>query len=246
MTLATIPGIIFAIFITLLSWVGVAYLIYQAYCSPVITPEAKTADAARWLRETPGSLVGTISEINIYPIKSCAQVPLEESQVYPSGLGGDRSLMIITAADNNFLTQREDPRLSLISATYQETSPGAPTQPESTNLVLAVPDGEKHTVKLSTTDAKLERRTATIWEEPVSVVDQGDAAAAFLSKFLDKEVRLVQIAESRSPSKKFAVGFENGLSDGFPFLVITEASLDALNKTIKVVESPYPSSHPEF
>ena len=67
------------------------------------------------------------------------------------------------------------------------------------------------------------------------MVDQGDAAAEFISAIAEREVRLVCLAPGvqRPTSKKFAVGFESGHADGFPFMTLSEASLASLNGMLK-------------
>jgi len=57
----------------------------------------------------------------------------------------------------------------------------------------------------------------------------------WLSSFLNVEVRLVCLAagQDRYTQKEFADGFSTGLTDGFPFHVFAQASLDAVNSKLK-------------
>lgn len=95
------------------------------------------------------------------------------------------------------------------------------------------------------------RYLAGLWEDTVEVADVGDDAAEFVASIVGKDdpsfkdVRVVSILESsmRKVSEKYCpdaarVGFfselpQGGLTDGFPLLVATEASLELLNKKLK-------------
>ena len=95
-------GIIFATVVTIASWILIGWLIYREAYGAVATPEPRTFEGAKWLREEcPGHEVGTISEINLYPVKGAAQVSVQEAKVEATGFEGDRRCMCITASDNN-------------------------------------------------------------------------------------------------------------------------------------------------
>jgi len=54
-----------------------------------------------------------LSEINIYPIKSCHGISLTEAAIRQRGLECDRRWVIVDR-DGNFLTQRKWPRMALV------------------------------------------------------------------------------------------------------------------------------------
>src|SRR5580698_4503133 len=68
-----------------------------------------------------------ISDLFVYPVKSCAGVRVEDVAIVPTGFEFDRNWMVVDA-DGMFVTQREHPKLALV-------------QPEFANggLVLAAP-----------------------------------------------------------------------------------------------------------
>jgi uncharacterized protein YcbX len=55
----------------------------------------------------------TITQLNVYPVKSCRGVALSEALLTKEGLENDRQWMIV-APSGQFLTQRELPPLALI------------------------------------------------------------------------------------------------------------------------------------
>ncbi len=79
------------------------------------------------------------------------------------------------------------------------------------------------------------RRVAvSIWKDDgVGAVDQGDAAADWFSAVLGRSVRLVRFADDfvRQVDQRYAPRETDqvGFADGYPFLIISEASLADLN-----------------
>ena len=55
----------------------------------------------------------TISDLFVYPVKSCAGVRMKEVSIVPTGFEFDRNWMVVDA-DGNFVTQREHPTLALV------------------------------------------------------------------------------------------------------------------------------------
>ena len=60
----------------------------------------------------------TISSLIYYPIKACRGFEVDTTQVERMGLQHDRRMMIVTP-DGGFLTQREYPRLALVTSEDQ-------------------------------------------------------------------------------------------------------------------------------
>lgn len=166
-----------------------------------------------------------VSELYSYPIKSCRGLALESALITRRGLEHDRLLMLVDQA-GMFLTQRELPRMALI-------------EPQ----LLSSEDGEQLTLRgpqLPPLDLTISqagpRRTVTVWRSRCQAVDQGDAASDWLSTFLGTTVRLVRIADNfrRPVSADYAVTptDETGFADGYPLLLIGQASSDDLNRRL--------------
>ncbi len=167
----------------------------------------------------------TLSEIMIYPVKSLRGVGATEAAVEPRGLRGDRRWMVVDAADR-FVTQRALPRMVLIEAMAREGG-----------LDLAAPGMPPLHVAPTATGRG---RQVTIWRDTVAAHDGGDEAAAWLSAFLGRPCRLVQLPESTERGVNPAYGQPGDIvsfADGYPFLLIGQASLDDLNARLA---SPLP------
>jgi uncharacterized protein YcbX len=165
-----------------------------------------------------------LSAITLYPIKSCAGMPVRTATLTRAGLTvgavSDREWMVVDAA-GHFLTQREHPRMALIVPQLEEEAlsvraPGmAPL-----DIALAWP--------LAAPGAMVQ-----VWDDRVMAFDCGDVCAAWFSTALGVPCRLVRFdpACSRLASATWtgAVAAPTRFADGFPLLVIGSASLHDLN-----------------
>jgi uncharacterized protein YcbX len=161
----------------------------------------------------------SVASLFVYPVKSCRGVAQPVAQMTPRGIAHDREWLIVDES-GRFITQREVPRLALI----------VPALSGGT-LALAAPGLE---VAIATDDDRDGSRiTVTVWRDTLSAIDQGDAAAAALSGWLDRPVRLVRFdpAVQRLCNPEFAGsgGAHHSFADGYPVLVASEASLADLN-----------------
>jgi len=88
-------------------------------------------------------------------------------------------------------------------------------------------------VPLPGNDAEL--RGVTIWRDTLRVPDAGDEAGAWLSEFIGKPTRLVQVPLERARTTEAGYGKDDdkvGFADGYPLLLIGQASLDDLSQRI--------------
>jgi len=159
----------------------------------------------------------TLSALTIYPVKSCAGIPLQRARLDRFGLEGDRRWMLVDAA-GRFITQREHAGLALIRTRWDGTS-----------LTLAR-GAEQCLVALPGEQALL--RSVSVWGDSVVARDAGDHAARWLQAHAGLACRLVFMPEAtrREVDKRYARRGETvGFADGFPLLLISQASLDDLN-----------------
>ncbi|OWM83853.1 hypothetical protein CDL15_Pgr004284 [Punica granatum] len=76
----------------------------------------------------------------------------------------------------------------------------------------------------------------SVWEWSGSALDEGEEAAKWFSDYLGKPSRLVRFnadSQTRPVDAKYAPGHKTMFSDGYPFLLISQGSLDALNELLK-------------
>jgi uncharacterized protein YcbX len=163
-----------------------------------------------------------LSNLTYYPIKACRGFDVTESRVERMGLADDRRMMVVTS-DGEFLTQREHPKLALITPTLKNDS-----------VTLSAPnfDSLQFEIQKSGTPTQV-----NIWKSKgVSAIDQGDQTAGWLSEWLGASVRLVHVNERvrRKLNPDYAISDEDhtGFADGYPILVISEESLADLNSRL--------------
>ena len=166
-----------------------------------------------------------IKSLHLYPVKSLGGISVPTIEVDSLGLLWDRRYMVVDGNTSRFMSQRSTPRMALIS-----------TSISAARLQLTVPSGAFISIGHSGSDGP--SRTATVWNDDVSVSDCGDDAAFFLSDALQKNCRLVRLGSNyhrpvrtkTSPRRDTALLPRNvGFADAFPVLIVSEASLASLN-----------------
>ena len=163
----------------------------------------------------------SISGLYIYPVKSCRGIALDEAEVGPTGFVHDRQWLVVDS-HGTFMTQRDWPALAQITAAISAdglrlSADGMPT------IVLPWHAGAE-TVK-----------TVTIWRDRCAAVTAGPQAAEWFSDFLETPSQLVRMPAStfRQVERAFAQeGDQVAFADGYPFLLISQASLDELNRRL--------------
>ena len=161
-----------------------------------------------------------VSELAIYPVKSLGQIVMDTVQVGRFGFELDRRWMVV-GGDGHMVTQRKKPRMCLIQPRISEN-----------NLWLYAPDMPDIEVLYSPDSS---RRPVTVWEDQCMALDCGDEVAEWLSRFLDMKCRLVFFPEDeiRQVDPAYAEpGDRTAFSDGFPVLLISQASLNDLNRRL--------------
>lgn len=169
----------------------------------------------------------TLSEINVYPIKSLAGISLQSSEVEERGLKYDRRWVLVDQT-NTFITQREYPEMSLLKVSIEND--GLQLKHKTKNVEpLFIPFKFEHN----------EKSNVVIWDDTVPGEFYNSQIDEWFSDMLDLKCKLVKMPEStkRSVNKKYVNNKIVSFADGYPFLIIGQASLDDLNSRL---ENPLP------
>lgn len=169
----------------------------------------------------------TLSSLIYYPIKACRGFEVESARVERMGLQHDRRMMVVTPG-GGFLTQREHPRLALVTPKLTDGT-----------LELSAPNFDSIRLGVQTNGTPM---PVHVWKSTgVQAIDQGEEAAAWFSDWLGTPVRLVHIADGyrRRINESYAVHPDDhtGFADGYPILLTSEEGLQGLNSRL---ESPVP------
>ncbi len=161
-----------------------------------------------------------VSDLIVYPLKSARGIHLESMQLNELGPELDRRWMAIDS-QGKFVTQRKLPKMCLIETAM--TVDGS--------LELSVNGEEKLTVPAG----GYEPKQSSIWGTEVQGEDCGDAAADWMSAFLNKQCRIIYMPSShqRLVDTDYATQQERlGFADGFPVLIATQSSLNDFNSKL--------------
>lgn len=168
-----------------------------------------------------GNKSARLTDLHIYPVKSCRGIAIESARLAATGLADDRHWMLVRP-NGRFVTQRELPRMALIS-----------TQVNDKSLTLGAPYMANLAVAR---EGAGESRPVTVWKFDGRGVDCGDAAAAWVSQYLETPLRLVRfdvdVPRVCSPEWTGDTRAITEFSDGYPILVISRASLADLNSRL--------------
>lgn len=164
--------------------------------------------------------MATLAEIHVYPVKSCAGQPREQATVQPRGLEHDRRWMLVDE-DGKFITARQEPRLLQAYA-----------MPADDGLKLEAPGMPTLAVAAPATGATL---NVKVWKDHVDAVPADAAADDWFSRYLGRPVRLVHMDDGvtrRNGSSRAQPGDEVSFADSMPLLLVSLASLEALNRRL--------------
>ncbi|GAB2638198.1 MOSC domain-containing protein [Emticicia sediminis] len=171
-----------------------------------------------------------VSEITIYPIKSLGGISLQEAIVEERGLQHDRR-WVLADENNVFITQRQNEQMALIDVAIEETG-------------LRVIHRLKRIAPLQ---IPFEPQTGaggvpyqqqiTIWDDVVRGIRVSDEADAWFTAVLGMKCSLFYQPDDsiRLTDPKYSITKEEhtSFSDGYPILVIGQASLDELNAKLE-------------
>lgn len=165
-----------------------------------------------------------LSSLYRFALKSCKAEVLQQASFDELGMTGDRRWMLVDEASGRFLTQRALPHMSQLSALWNAAGGVTLAAPGFTTLDVPLPENLEHTL-----------RGVTVWRDTLRVPDAGDEAARWVSEFIGKPTRMVHVPADRARFLPSGYGTSEqrvGFADGFPLLLIGQASLDDLSAKI--------------
>jgi len=168
----------------------------------------------------------------VYPIKSCKGISVKAARVTKTGFKFDRQWMVVDQEKMRFISQRNHPKLARVNV---ELPPNACTiapgeEGAEAAMVVSAPELMERPIYIP-----LQRKLgsvvgqARVWEWTGDVVDEGDGAAEWFSELLGAKCRLVRFSGFRNTEEAYAPDNETAFADGFPFLVTSKESLEAVN-----------------
>lgn len=159
--------------------------------------------------------------IVVYPVKSCRGIAVTRAHVVKRGLALDRRWMI-TDEHGQFVTQRQEPRLSLVDVAVVGDA-------------LRLSSAHAGEVWIPITTEHGSAIEVEIWGRRVQAIAH-EQASRWMSAYVARSLRVVHLPErfaSPSTSRFAQPGDEVSFADGYPVLVCTEESLADLGGRIE-------------
>ena len=170
-----------------------------------------------------------ITEIRVYPIKSCRGFKVDKIKLLKTGLDLDRQWMFVDAVSMNFLTIRQISKMTLIDTVLTEND----------ELEVSIQSKVQFAIPAHPSKQWLEKNSelaeVEIWGRKVDGYVYPKELTARLSSFFEKEVRLVY----KGPTPRVLVG--NGapevlgrtestkFADLAPLQISNQKSMEELN-----------------
>ena len=161
-----------------------------------------------------------IASLHLHPIKSCRGIAVDEATLDERGLVGDRRWMVVDEA-GVFVTQREEPALNRV---HVATADGGWRVTAGGEVTIRSADATSPTA-------------VSVWGDPVTARAHAEGSA-LLSDHLGRAVRLVCFGpEAERHAGRSAPSAKVAFADAYPLLLVSQASLDALNERL---DAPVP------
>jgi len=173
-----------------------------------------------------------VSDLYIYPIKSTRGIRLPYSNIDALGLTFDRRFVISDNA-GQFITARTEPTLCLVTTTLTEHG-----------LTLSAPG--MPTLTLVYKDFSLQYKDVCVWGDVIAAQLCSTKANVWFSGYLNRPCQLLYFGETSSRIKNENDDTrELAFADGYPLLLISQASLDDLNQRL-ISQNKQPVSMAQF
>jgi len=163
-----------------------------------------------------------ISQLYIYPVKSLAGIAVTEATVTDRGLKHDRRWMLVDE-QNRFLSQRQLPQMALFDPAI--TPDGLLIKHRFNNEQILIPFEPQTTDLLN----------VEVWDDTCSAIRVSNKADEWFTRLLEIKCHLVYMPDAthRLVDQKYAHNNElTSFADGYPFLLIGQASMDDLNNRL--------------
>eukprot|EP00038_Savillea_parva_P002739 m.117301 g.117301 ORF g.117301 m.117301 type:complete len:342 (+) comp10941_c0_seq1:241-1266(+) len=191
-----------------------------------------------------------VSALYVHPIKGCRAAPVLSARVDRLGLEGDRRLMLIEqgaeaeGATHRFVSQREVAKMATIVPSLSPQGMLHVDAPGMKSLELDPRPGPQR--------RNFGSRQVQVWDDVVTAQRISTDADAWFSQYLERPVELVAIIDVEShrrplhkkyfDSSTTAFDVAAPFSDGYPMLLLPEASIEDLNDKLPKEARPVPAT----
>lgn len=165
-----------------------------------------------------------VQDIYVYPVKSIGGIRHEKASALQRGFMFDRRWMLVDE-DDKFISQRVEHKLALLQTELQlNTLSIFHKHNRDQRISFTINEPLKNDVKVS------------VWDDIVVGAHLSNDIDLWFSDYLEKTCKLVFMPENgiRPIDEKYAQNNEHvSFADAFPYLLISQASLDDLNSRLQ-------------
>lgn len=160
-----------------------------------------------------------LTQIYVHPLKSCRGNAVDESRVQAMGLEHDRRWMVATP-EGVFLTGRQHPRLVWVEVAA-DAAGASFSAPGMAPLRVSVAE-------------MAELQSVDVWGDAFMAYAGSAEADFWLSDYLGVNCRLFYVGETTTRRTEQGTSRPVAFADGYPLLLIGQASLDDLNSRLQL------------
>ena len=157
-----------------------------------------------------------LSRLFVHPIKSMRGLQVSHSLVTATGLAFDRQFML-TDPQGMFITARQYPSLVLFTPVLLPDG-----------LMIVPPEGESISVKFSEFNGQ--NQPTEVWGNQFTSLIAPEPVNRWLSGYLKRDVQLRWVGDEPTRRVKKHPEVPLSFADGFPYLLINEASMQDLQR----------------
>ncbi|MGJ8581778.1 MAG: MOSC domain-containing protein, partial [Psychromonas sp.] len=156
----------------------------------------------------------SLTDLYIYPIKSCKGIQLPQTFVEEKGLTNDRRYMLVDL-NGKFITGRTHPQLTQVTIEFSKKG-----------LMVSAP---KHpSIYIQPDNFTEQMQKVEVWADNVQAQHCHPEYDQWFSTFLNHPCQLVYFSDNTSRCVKNR-NTQVSFADGYPLLLINQASVDELN-----------------
>lgn len=164
-----------------------------------------------------------IQELYVYPIKGAKGIALTEAEVTRHGFRYDRCMVIVDES-GRFISQRSHAKLALLEVALQGEQCLLSWQRSQLSINLRE-------------DPSRAKAPIEVWSDKLEAYDLGREAKDFLGMIFGQNLRLCLAIPEQARLVKASEGASQAVpyyfADGFPYLVVSQESLDLLNEKLQ-------------
>jgi uncharacterized protein len=171
----------------------------------------------------------TVSQLMIYPIKSCAGISLEVSEITASGLKYDRIFALMNGISGGVVTLQSKPKMTTILPKFSSGNPEI--------LILTAPNSQPIEISLEEDQNPLIKLKMRVRDHYIDVYEVDPMISQWVCEAIgEKNLKFVRYVDAlrpwHTPSLASPLDDAPVFLSGHPFLMISEESLKDFNQRL--------------